>query len=128
MDTQFDPTYLTKMSASFLEELSEIEKKAGIGYVGRFLAGGARKLVQAGKTVAAPGGGMTMALGGRGAVRAGGVGKHMSQIHRGGGGGWGGAKALMRSRYGQMAAVPVAGYGAYRVGKRVLGGGQRRGY
>lgn len=125
----FDSTYMTQMSSAFLDELSSIEKRAFIGTGMRFVRSGGRKLWQAGQTLGKSGGGATMALGGRGAVRAGGIGKHMGQIYHGAGGGWGGAKALMRSRYGQMASVPMLAGGGIYAANRMMGGGQQpRGY
>jgi hypothetical protein len=115
-----DTAYMTKMATSFLDELTEIEKK-GFNPLG-FLRGGVRNI---GKAMAAKGGtGLAARLGGKGAARAGGLGAHIKQIYgagakkamgQGGSGMLGGLGAVGRSRYGQMAgalAVPVAaGYG-----------------
>ena len=132
-----DKHYMTQMTTSFLEELTEIEKQAGPL---QFLAAGTRRLGRAlSHTGKKGGGGFIGGLGGRGAREAGeaagakgalgNIGAHMKQIYRGGagaigkgstsGGVTGGLGALARSRYGQMAgalAVPAAvGYGAHRV-------------
>lgn len=134
MDEQ---TYMTKMSTAFLEELSEIEKQAFLGKAWKFLRAGGRNISQGVSRLRAPGGGATLALGGRGAVRAGGVMPHMQQIWRAGaakagkaGGGefMGGLGALARSRYGQMAAVPLAVGGGIYATRKVLGTGQQQRY
>lgn len=115
-----DTAYMTKMATSFLDELTEIEKK-GFNPLG-FFRGGLRNI---GKAMAAPAGtGIAARLGGKGAARFGGLGGHIKTIYgagakkaigKGGSGVLGGLGALGRSRYGQMAgtlAVPVAaGYG-----------------
>lgn len=126
-----DEQYMTKMATSFLEELLEIEKK-GFAPL-RFLGGGLKQLGGALTKTVAPevaekGLGMASRLGGPGAVRAGGLGKHIQQIYGAGAkkateagksGLMGGMGALARSRYGQMAgaaAVPIAaGYGLHKM-------------
>ena len=120
-----DNQYMTKMATSFLEELTEIEKK-GFAPL-RFLASGARHIGKGLSRVGKGGGGFLGTIGGKGAKRAGGIGAHVKQIYGSGakkigkggtpGGTIGGLGALGRSRYGQMAgaaAVPVAGYEAYK--------------
>lgn len=117
--------YITQMTSGFLDELAAIEKQAGV--VG-FLGSGLKRLATGAATAVKPGGGMTMALGGRGAVRAGGLGSHMKQLWQAGAkkaqaagnsGFMGGLGTLARSRYGQMAAataVPLAaGYGVSKM-------------
>lgn len=119
-----DEQYMTKMATSFLEELTEIEKQAGIG---SFLMSGARRVGKGLMNIGKPGGVMG-AIGGAGAQRAGGVMPHMKQIWGAGaakaakGGGsefMGGLGALARSRYGQVGgalAVPLAaGYGVHKM-------------
>lgn len=100
-----DNTYMTKMASSFLEELSEIEKCGFVGTVGRFLMSGTRAIGKGLANVGKPGG-LAKGLGGQGAAKAGGMGKHIKQIYE-----RGGIKGVARSRYGKMvgaAAVPVA--------------------
>lgn len=126
------------MEAAFLDELASIEKEAGIG---GFLRGGLKgwgNVLSGGGAVAA------------GRARAGGLLGHIGQIYRSGaqqlgeravlnpagthammmgarsGGVLGGLGALARSRYGQMAAIPVLGAGAYLAGRKLLGGGQQQ--
>jgi hypothetical protein len=119
-----DHQYMTKMATSFLAELTEIEKQSFAPI--RFLTSGVKHIGKGLSQVGKSGGGRTMALGGRGAVRAGGVMPHMKQIWGAGadraalagkGRFMGGLGTLARSRYGQMAgaaAVPVAaGYGIH---------------
>jgi len=129
--------------ASFLDELDEIEKAAFAPL--RFLVSGARHLgkglMSMGKREVTGKGGKVIAgrpgffagIGGAGAQRAGGIIPHMRQI-------WGagsqramaagkssllgGLGAVARSRYGQMAAVPLVAGGGIWAGKRLLGGGQ----
>lgn len=124
------------MMAAFRDEVQEIVKEAGVL---SFLRGGARHVGKAFR-VAGPKGAKlswTRRLGGAGAERAGGLGKHVSQIYGAGaakaerlgrGKLMGGVGALARSRYGQMAGMAgVGGAGLYGAGKMVgLGGGQRR--
>jgi len=131
---------LAVMEAAFLDELASIEKEAGIG---SFLSGGLRGWGQ----VLGGGGGGALAAG---RARAGGLLGHLGQIYRAGatplgeravlnpagthammmgarsGGVLGGLGALARSRYGQMAAIPALGVGAYFLGKKLLGGGQQQ--
>ena len=74
---------------------------------------------------------MASRIGGRGAVRAGGVGKHMGQIWRAGAGKaqkaggsqfLGGLGALGRSRYGQMAGAAAVPIGVGAAGASMFGG------
>lgn len=118
-----DQVYMTKMATAFLEELTEIEKQ-GFAPM-RFFGKGVRRVGKAMTKKVAPevaeqGLGMASRLGGKGAVRAGGLGQHIKQIYGAGAtkateagrsGMLGGLGALGRSRYGQMAGaavVPVA--------------------
>jgi hypothetical protein len=131
--------------ASFLDELGKIEKVAFRPL--QFLVSGARKwgrgLMSMGKKEVTGAGGRTVAgrpgflagIGGAGAQRAGGIIPHMKQIWgagaqraaKAGKSEWlGGLGTLARSRYGQMAAVPVAAGGALWAGKKLLGGGSRQ--
>lgn len=98
----------------------------------RFIVAGAKKW---GRALTSPTGtSLTRRFGGASAERAGGIGAHMKQIYESGksqigksgapGGVLGGAKALARSRYGQMATVPIAGAAAV---KAIQSSG-RRGY
>jgi hypothetical protein len=115
----------------------------------KFMGAGFRHLknaVTGGRAVGATG-----RIGGRGADRAGGIGKHISSIYHGAGqkagrkamGGasgpvgpkaegylMGGLKGVAKSRYGQMAAAGgatgLAGYGAYRAVGGGGGGRQRQ--
>jgi hypothetical protein len=139
-----DQEYMTKVAVSFLDELSEIEKKAFVGKALRFLGSGAKKLVGGAKQMATGTAGTTAAVGGKGATRAGGVMEHMKQIYKGGatprgagtiagkavkeraGGTLGGLGALARSRYGQMGAVGALGAGGLVAGKRMMEGRQRQ--
>ena len=124
-----DQEYMDAMGTAFLSELTEIQKEAMdkeaiagglLRGAARFLTSGAKKIGKAvskktpmGMTGA---GSMTSRVGGQGAVRAGGIGKHMKQIYGAGakgGGTMGGVKALARSRYGQMAAIPALGVAGY---------------
>jgi hypothetical protein len=123
-----DEQYMIKIATSFLHELTEIEKKgfAPLRFIGSGLKmlGGALTKKVAPELAGKGGWGMASRLGGPGAVRAGGLGKHIKQIYgagaakatgAGNNGVLGGLGALGRSRYGQMAgaaAVPIAaGYG-----------------
>lgn len=121
---------------AFLDELDQITKEAGIM---SFLGGGLKGISQ---TIR---GGGAFA---KGREAAGGLLGHMKQIYRAGatpmgerailgpggaimagargGGVMGGLGALARSRYGQMAAVPLAAGGALWAGKKLLGGGQQQ--
>jgi len=122
--------HMTKMATAFLSELSEIEKQ-GFAPL-RFLAGGVRRL-GVGMANVGRQGGFLGAIGGAGARRAGGVSRHIKQIYRsgakpvavkgveGGGNMFGGLKALARSPYGQMAAVPALAAGGLYAGKKLLG-------
>jgi hypothetical protein len=126
--------------ASFLDELEEIEKVAfrplsflasGARHIGKGLMSiGKRQVTGAGGKVIAGRPGFLAGIGGPGAQRAGGIGKHIQQIYQAGAKGergmLGGIGAVARSRYGQMAAVPLAAGGALWAGKKVLGGRQQQ--
>lgn len=120
-----DQEYMTKMATSFLDELSEIEKRGfgALKLIGKGLSRVGQALGKSGTK-----GGVVGSLGGKGAQAAGGVMPHMKNIWRagadkavgkGGSGFVGGLRGLGKSRYGQMAAgvaAPVAvGYGASRM-------------
>lgn len=139
-----DQEYMTKLATSFLDELSEIEKKAFAGKALRFLGSGAKKLVSGSKQLTSGTVGTTAAVGGKGASRAGSVVEHMKQIYKGGatprgagtiagravkeraGGTLGGLGALARSRYGQMGAAGALGAGGLVAGKRMMEGRPRQ--
>lgn len=112
-----DQEYMNALGSSFLKELTEIQKeamdkKALLGGALRFLSSGAKGL---GKALKVPAGtSMAKRVGGAGAARAGGLKQHVKKIYeagKAGGGTLGGAKALARSRYGQMAAIPALAAG-----------------
>lgn len=90
-----------RMMKAFAEELSSIQKEAGIG---SFLASGFKSLGTVGKRSLSQHGDVLKKLWARG--------------QRGGGGTWGGIKQIAKSPYGRMAAAAgltgLAGYGAYR--------------
>ena len=125
--------YTTKMATAFLSELSEIEKQgfAPLRFLGsgfKNIAGAMTKKVPMGMSGS---GAMASRIGGRGAVRAGGVGKHMGQIWRAGAGKaqkaggsqfLGGLGALGRSRYGQMAGAAAVPIGVGAAGASMFGG------
>lgn len=113
--------------AAFLDELEEIEKVAFRPL--SFLASGVRRIGGALSGVGK--GGVVKSIGGKGAERAGGIGKHIQQIYqagaaKGGRGMLGGLGAVARSRYGQMAAVPLLAGGGLYAGKKILGGGSQQ--
>lgn len=102
--------YTTKMATSFLDELSQIEKRAGpLGGLGRLVTGGIQTLGR---------------LGAKGAkkVTLRGLHRHGSMAFRRAGGGLQGAKAYMKAPAGQ--ALTTAGLGALSAygGYKALGG------
>lgn len=101
------------MHSAFVEELASMQKEGVAGLfgplargAGRFLAGGAHNLMNLGQV-------------GQAAARHGGVLNHIGKIYRAGaagaGGMGGGVGAVLRSRYGQMAAIPAAAYATKRL-------------
>lgn len=103
---------------AFVEELASLQKEGMIhGLVGpavkgmgRFMAGGVHNIMNLGQV-------------GRSAARHGGVLNHINKIYRAGatatkhnaGGMASGVGAVLRSRYGQMAAIPAAAYATKRL-------------
>jgi hypothetical protein len=96
-----DEKLLEITEAAFLDELGQI-KEAGVG---SFLTGGIKTLGR---------------LGGKGGSKISlkGLKRHAGMAYRKAGGGWEGAKAVMKSPAGQAATVAglggLAGYGAYK--------------
>jgi hypothetical protein len=107
-----DQEYMTKMASSFLNELSEIEKRAFLGTLARGAAGWGKAL---GSKAGTP-------LAKRFGIGKQGLGKQMSAAWKKGAGkdgSWaGGLKGVMQTQPAQMAAtaaVPIAGgYGLAR--------------
>jgi hypothetical protein len=97
--------YTVKMASSFLEELSEIEKRAFVGGLGRMITGGVKILGR---------------LGAKGAQKATlpGLWRHGRMAYGKAGGGWKGLKAMGAAPIGQAAGTAglggLAAYGGYK--------------
>ena len=111
--------YMTKMAAAFLAELSEIEKQAFLGFLGKGLhsIGRAAGVGTAGKALK---GNMAQRVFGSAAAGKRGFGgqiKHLYQQGAAGGKGMmGGLKSVGASPVGGMAAVGAIPVGAYALG------------